>query len=382
MKTKALILGFAAVAAVAEVTSAQGKGGASGSTKVDAVTGITVTVLDPGGSAIPQVTWNSIDKATFQVQRSKAGDTCCDNASPPGLTTNSWQDSRLPSSGVYVYRVIATLRSGQVVGATQFPYTAPMASGRYRATVRAVLVTRPTIEDPSGPDGMGDEIYVTGVAVRADRRGTKLGATVVQSKEYGDTGNGSQWPNRIRAGSASATGGMAAGNRLGDPGTPGGEGFPFLLWEGDLADGGEAVVLVPSLWERDTDGSSLRNYTSNWMSNPAPLLSSQLLLNELNSTTLSPVVATIATGTVGPLAGPVYGAYYIPGEWMGSPIDRMIGIEPTAGALAYPEHIVVLTREKLAGLAVGGTADLQIPLNEIIPPGGSYIMILRVERVR
>src|SRR4051812_17001419 len=104
MKTKALILGLIALASVAEISSAQAKGGGANSSKVDSVTG--VIVFFDAGSSTPRVTWNSIDKATFQVQRSKVGDTCCNNTSPAGLTVTSWQDSPLSSSGTYIYRVI------------------------------------------------------------------------------------------------------------------------------------------------------------------------------------------------------------------------------------------------------------------------------------
>ena len=59
----------------------------------------------------------------------------------------------------------------------------------------------------------------------------------------------------------------------------------------------------------------------------------------------------------------------------------MIGMVAGTGNPIYSERIIVLTHEKVAGLAVGGTADLQIPLNETIAQGGSYTMILRVERI-
>jgi hypothetical protein len=257
-----------------------------------------------------------------------------------------------------------------------------MRSGRYRVTVRNIQIDKPTIDDATGSDGNGDEIYAAAVVVRADRAtGAKLGATIVRSKEYGDIGNGSTWPDRIRAGSASPSGGIAAGNRLGESGTPGAETFPFVLWEGTLTDGGEAVVVFPSVWERDTTDFIYRDYTSNWMTASAPILGSPLLQNQYSSTSLTPVVATPATGAVQQgVTGPIYGNYVIGLTWL-SGVDRMIGMTAGTGNPIYSERIVVLTSEKLAGLAVGGTADLQIPLNENIPPGGSYTMILRIERI-
>lgn len=383
MKTKALILCLVALASAAETSVAQGKGGAGGSNKADSVTGITIVVLDPGGAAIPQITWNSIDKATFQVQRSKVGDTCCTSSSPAGLTSTSWQDSRLPSSGTYTYRVIATLRTGQVSGQAQMSYTAPAASGRYRLTVRSIQVVTPTSDDPTQADGVGDEIYVGGIVVRADRAtGAKLGTTVVKSKEYGDIGNnGSTYPNRIRAGTASPDGGLNGGSSIGMPGTPGAETFPLVLWEGSLTPGGEAVVVFPSIWERDTDDVLWRDYSGNWMSASAPILGSPLLQSQYSSTTLMAVVATPETGQVQQgVTGPVYGNYYISNNWL-SGVDRMLGLSTGGSYPIYSERIVVLTGEKMAGMVVGGISDLQISLNENDSQRAIYTMVLRVERI-
>ena len=387
MKTKALILGIIALASAAEITSAQGKGAGATSSKVDSVSGIVVS--PPAGGAGPTVKWNTIDKATFQVQRSKVGDSCCNYSSQAGMTATSWQDAPLPSSGTYTYRVIATLRTGQVAGATQFVYTAPAppappaASGRYRLTVRSIQVVTPTADEPSQKDGVGDEVYAAAVVARADRNtGAKLGASVVKSKEYGDIGsNGIPFPNRIRAGTASAEGGLNGGSSIGTPGTPGAETFPILLWEGSLSDGGEAVVVFPSIWERDTVDVSWSEYSLNWMNSPAPILASQLLRDAYTSTALAPIVAKVETGAVQQgVTGPVYGNYVVSSDRL-SGFDRMIGTSSSDGTPIYSERMVVLTREKLTGLVVGGFSDLQIQLNENDTQHAGYTMILRVERI-
>src|SRR6476659_8758975 len=139
MKTKALILGLIALTALPVNLLAQGKGGGS---KPDSVTGITVTP----GSAGPTVTWKAIDKATYQVKRWKSSDTsCCNNASASGLTTASWQDTQLPSSGTYVYRVTATTNSGQVLGDAQFSFTAPVTTTTTTVMPIATVAPPPTI---------------------------------------------------------------------------------------------------------------------------------------------------------------------------------------------------------------------------------------------
>jgi hypothetical protein len=86
--------------------------------------------------------------------------------------------------------------------------------------VRSIEVVTPTTnDDPTQADGVGDEVYVAAIVVRADRAtGAKLGATAVKSKEYGDIGNnGSTYPNRIKAATASPDGGLNGGSTIGVP---------------------------------------------------------------------------------------------------------------------------------------------------------------------
>ena len=117
-----------------------------------------------------------------------------------------------------------------------------------------------------------------------------------------------------------------------------------------------------------------------WTNNPAPILGLPLLVSQYSSTALTPVVATPETGQLqqGP-SGSIYGNYYIGTTWL-SGVDRMIGIAAGASYPIYSERIVVLTHEKLAALAAGAYAVLQVPLNENIPPGGSYVMLLQIDR--
>jgi len=81
------------------------------------------------------------------------------------------------------------------------------------------------------------------------------------------------------------------------------------------------------------------------------------------------------------VTGPIYGNYMMGTTWL-SGVDRMIGLVPSNnGSIIYSERMVVLTREKLAALAAGANTVLQIPLVENIPPGGSYTMILQIDRI-
>jgi len=194
--------------------------------------------------------------------------------------------------------------------------------------------------------------------------------------------NGSTYPNRIRAGTASPLGGLNGGSVIGDPGTPGAETFPFVLWEGSLTSGGEAVVVFPSIWERDTDDRSWSDYSSNWMSAQAPILGSQTLQAQYRSTSLAPILAMSDNGALQQnFTGTIYGSYAIGLNWL-SGIDRPVGMTSATGANpVYSERAIVLTGEKLAGMVVGGTSDLQIQFNENDTQHAGYNMILRVERI-
>jgi hypothetical protein len=160
------------------------------------------------------------------------------------------------------------------------------------------------------------------------------------------------------------------------------------LWEGTLTQGGEAVVLFPSIWERDLDDVAYKNYTGNWMNNKAPILESQYMKNQYSSNALMATVgpsdaATFAQAAAGTtFTQPIYGVYAWPALSLTAPVDRPIGMTTIYGALGYQERIVVLTQEKLASLAVGATTDLQIPLIEgALGTDGIYTVYIRIERI-
>jgi hypothetical protein len=268
--------------------------------------------------------------------------------------------------------------------------------GRYRVTVTGVQAGRQTVDDPIDRDGKADEIYAASIIVRVDRNtGTRNAVPVfVKSREYGDVGTG-QWPLRIRAGTALPSGGIIGGNGVpigfnatSPSGAPSGETFPFTLWEGSLTDGGEAVVLIPSLWERDIDDVAFKNYTGNWLSNRTPLLESDYMKNQYSSSSLMATVGPSDAATLGLAAAgttftmPIYGIYAWPALSLTAPVDRPIGLNTYYGTLGYQERIIVLTREKLASLGVGATTDLSIPLIEAgVGTDGIYTMYVRIERI-
>ncbi|MDX2059855.1 MAG: hypothetical protein SFV24_18745 [Gemmatimonadales bacterium] len=130
---------------------------------------------------------------------------------------------------------------------------------RYRLVALGVQALKHTTDDPLGLDGKGDEVFVAAVSHLTTRAfgGTTTGN--VRSTTYGDVGTGNPWPGRVQAGTASATGGIRTGdivpislNLAAPTGTPNFQGFPLLVWEGQL-DANGMVVVFPSVWEDDNN---------------------------------------------------------------------------------------------------------------------------------
>jgi hypothetical protein len=131
-----------------------------------------------------------------------------------------------------------------------------VTSGRYRIFIAGFRVNNQTYDDPLNRDGWLDEIYAAAAVARWE--GTVFKEhQVVKSLVYGDANQST----RIQAGSASASGGLKAGDAVpygwspsGPPGfNPDPLRFPFKIWEGTLRDGVDIVSVRPTLWEADGD---------------------------------------------------------------------------------------------------------------------------------
>jgi hypothetical protein len=125
-------------------------------------------------------------------------------------------------------------------------------SGRYRISLTGFRVNHETNAGPLG--GEHNAVYAAAAVEVLDRstQAVLQPHTVVRSLVHGDASKGG---GRVRAGSASSTGGLLAGDTVPmgeDPASitrsPSTTTFPLLLWEGPLTDGVEVVAVRPSLW--------------------------------------------------------------------------------------------------------------------------------------
>jgi hypothetical protein len=139
--------------------------------------------------------------------------------------------------------------------------TVAVRSGRYRIALEGFKAINVTAEDPFRSDGRGDEVFITTQVSEYGPAGQMVSSRMVRTPTFGDKQN---FPARVQAGSASATGGIMPGDRYPaeakliselQPLTT--NNLPFLLWEGELSEVKGLVMLSPAVWESDEGGDQL-----------------------------------------------------------------------------------------------------------------------------
>jgi hypothetical protein len=152
-------------------------------------------------------------------------------------------------------------------------HTVAYGTGRYRVSLEGFKAINVTAEDPFRNDGRGDEVFITTQVSEYGRNGRLVSTRMVQTPTFGDVQN---FPARVRAGSASQTGGILPNDQYPapvelvsqlQPAT--GNNLPFLLWEGELTEIDNAVILSPAIWESD-EGDELIPHFMTFQTGAAP----------------------------------------------------------------------------------------------------------------
>lgn len=296
----------------------------------------------------------------------------------------------------------AATASGQILPKpTGTKPTVYSTAGRYRVAISGFATAKETVDKDT--DGRKDEVYAAAALVLWDRRDGRMISTpnVVRSLEYGDVRGKNA--GRVQAGTASRSGGIWGGNGpdytpLGlDPRatvgpTPLTDQLPLLVFEGGLSDGVEALLIAPSLWESDGNRMGFDNYSTNWKTGGvAALINSPAVQNQLTNTSLTsamvpgdPALQTISI-VANIFSGGIVGSYMLGASTIVTGlVDRPIGLTPYQNADQYQDRVVVVTREKLASLAVGQGVTIAIPFWEPLDGqlNGVYTAYLRVERTQ
>jgi hypothetical protein len=131
-----------------------------------------------------------------------------------------------------------------------------MSAPRYRAAINGFWCHNETWDDAFNWDGKHDEVFLDVNVKVVDQSGAVLQNFDSESELMGDTW---QLPNRIQAGSASDRGGIITGDKFPSVDQPwrragglNGRRFPpYAIWEGELREDQDMVLLTPTIWEWD-----------------------------------------------------------------------------------------------------------------------------------
>jgi hypothetical protein len=275
-------------------------------------------------------------------------------------------------------------------------------------TITGIICGQPTQDSPGlgiDPDGRGDEIYAAAYVRRFDRTSFQLlESTVRQTIPYGDVSN--YGTSRLQAGTQTPTGGVRAGDMV--PGTfsvarafPASESaFPFRLWQGQLTDGADALLISPTVWEHD----GATNLFNQWVQYQGVQNNAILMDGSVQARLGSTIFGLVEPGVLDPSRQDFLG--FIPIPYLRD--DAPIGWRTVGNTAAIPNRTLVLTREIIEqtlagqwvkaipsvvpgqllsipkpGILVVNLANPPYPQSGLLtpPPPASYTLILQVERV-
>jgi hypothetical protein len=265
-------------------------------------------------------------------------------------------------------------------------------SANYRVTLTGFHAFMTTREPVLSPDGQGDEVYAAAAAVMWSRKSATVptsSRTIAKTLEYGDN-SVIGLPNRLADDNLPSELGISTGNgpeqvpfhyRPDSPTIPAHtfDRFPRWVWEGRLTDGDEALLLVPTLWERDVDPSVYRFWEVYWRTAPlASFFQDPALDQQIRSAGI-----TQFRNPIRALGTPVDIAL---ADLLASVKDHPIGTYLVGNPAIhgrYDDRLIILTREKLAGMAVGGYQIIPIQYTEsqTTYTQGHYTLYLRIDRL-
>lgn len=221
------------------------------------------TYLSGGNVAL---TWDPVPGATqYDVFYTTPG-----NNTRYGLNydpiRNSYHVSRELAEGTYQFTVSATTDAGVSPQSKSVTVAVPRWYNRYRVTINGFKVNNETMDNQAEIDGKRDEVFVRAITqVFHNPDDKEVPPTEVRTFTHGDV-NAARWQDRskpgfrMNAGRASGAGGLMTGDAypnnlqpwLRNPNV--GEGyqsFPLIVFDGDLYEDINSVVIIPTIWEDD-----------------------------------------------------------------------------------------------------------------------------------
>lgn len=281
----------------------------------------------------------------------------------PGNTSGGGTPGPVPQS----VPATAPLNTVAITPATAVASAAPTAapaagqtpSGRYLVTVLQVICVAATKDNEFSFDGRGDEIFAAAYVRKFDRTtGSLLEAGSSSTRVYGDASGST----RIKAGSQSGGGGVKGGDHVPDGalmrrvGAPLSDQFPWRVWEGELRNGIDALVISPGVWESDGRDTTLRA----WVTQQSEI-SNRLF-------THGDIVTRIAGGST-------FGAMLIGSEAVGNTLTATMNQVSQAAANAFISSILAFPVGNVLSEALGASTDRPIGLRRFDNSPGSDIIL-------
>ena len=392
----------------------------------------------------------SPNASTAKVTVSTAGGASTTTAStpPPSGTPEPTSPATVPSSPVasapVAQATLIPLSTAQLAPARLAPAAAapaaapstpaPAVSGKYRVVANGFSVVQQG-------HSHHDDVYGGFIMLHFDRQNGQLkNQDARRTKILGDIngrvfGEVNASTNRLRAGTASATGGLKNGDSYPNASTarvrgqggppPNRETFPFEVWTGDLTNNSDAVIILPTLWSRDGKTEPFDAWQNAELTAASQIWWDPAVQEGLRATSLGVIappgsatptsdrlltnaVNLLGAALVAGLGQPWAMGYFNLSAFDPSTRDRPIGLNPSIQGL--PRRAIVLTREMIEG-ALNGPKPLLLPtmvvpnypawilpyldvpvgvipviLSDYVPPPGdplrwTYVMYLQVERM-
>jgi len=255
--------------------------------------------------------------------------------------------------------------------------------GRYRVVINGFSVRHETWDHAFEVDGKRDEVYVVANVTSVDRKRKIRLSSPAETKVMGDI-NGHH--GRVRAGTASAKGG---GIRTGDEVPykqpwkrrvgPKSDRLPLDVWEGDLIEGQNSVVIMPAIWEYDGGTDVYRSWLG-WAKKTARKLRNAEVINKLLGEEGQVVFDLSELGLGVALSLQEDGI-------LGNAKDRPIGMKKQGKRAIFSPKALVLnykTAEYALKQNFGGRGRGVLAINYKDHPdfAGDYTMYIQIQRIR
>ena len=249
----------------------------------------------------------------------------------------------------------------------QAPTPQGKLAGRYRLVLEGFTVGSTTWDHALQVDGKGDEVFLSANVMYVDREGTPLLADEISSRTLGDI-NG--YTARVAAGRANGVGG--AGGLLDGDSYPAEPPYvrtmqpnparrypPWVLWEGNLVQGDDALVVAPTIWEWDGGRDAFGDWSA-WLPTPVKKIGDEVKKYTKGGTIADLIIESVQAGLG--IASSMY-----EGGLLGQAQDRPIGMKEASPAtdprtFVFAPKLLVLNYDRAEALLK--TSLLGVPGSE------------------